>query len=145
MGTLPLWYLLKFFAIRWLSCGGSTSTCESEIRSCCRISGGNVLEIGTPGFLNVDGGPENKGDVDFLCSQLGIPKHTITAYHPEIANGTVGRGHKQLVDALGKLTAGNEHKWPQFLNAVLWADRITTQNSTGFVGVAKVGFLKWRG
>ena len=56
----------------------------------------------------------------------------ITAYHPQ-ANGVVERGHKQLVDGLSKACSGKSPtKWPEYLNDVLWADRITVQKFTGF-------------
>ena len=59
-------------------------------------------------------------------------KHIIIAYHPK-AKGVVERGHKQLVDGLSKACSGKSPaKWPEYLNDVLWADRITVRKSTGF-------------
>jgi transposase InsO family protein len=86
---------------------------------------------GCPLQLVVDGGPENKGIVDELCERLRIPKHTVTAYHPQ-ANGVVERGHKQIVDGLSKACSNSPGRWPLHLKTVLWADRTTTRKSTGF-------------
>ena len=87
---------------------------------------------GCPTSIIVDGGSEHKGEVDSICDQLGVKKHMITAYHQQ-ANGVVERGHKQLVDGLSKACSGKSpEKWPEYLNDVLWADRITVRKSTGF-------------
>ena len=87
---------------------------------------------GCPTSIIVDGGSENKGEVDIICNQLGVKKHMITAYHPQ-ANGVVEQGHKQLVNGLSKACSGKSPaKWPEYLNDVLWADRITVRKSTGF-------------
>ena len=87
---------------------------------------------GCPTSIIVDGGSENKGEVHSICDQLRIKKHTVTAYHPQ-ANGVVERGHKELVDGLSKAGSGRSPaKWPEYLNDVLWADRITVRKSTGF-------------
>ena len=86
---------------------------------------------GCPTSIVVDRGSENKGIVDELCAQLRVAKHTVTAYHPQ-ANGLVERGHKQIVDGLSKLCSRSPGKWPNFLTAILWADRTMTRKSTGF-------------
>src|SRR5258706_6969144 len=51
----------------------------------------------------------------------------IVAYHPQ-SNGLIERGHQQIIDALAKLGP----KWVQHFPAVLWADCVTTRQSTGF-------------
>ena len=87
---------------------------------------------GCPPTIIVDGGSENKGEVDIICDQLRVKKHMITAYHPQ-GNGVVERGHKQLVDGLSKACSGKSPaKWPEYLNDVLWTDRIIVRKSTGF-------------
>ena len=87
---------------------------------------------GCPTSIIVDGGSENKGEVDSICDQLTIKKHTVTAYHTQ-ANGVVERGHKQLVDGISKACSRRSPaKWPEYLNNVLWADGITVRKSTGF-------------
>ena len=90
-----------------------------------------ISRHGCPTSIVVDGGSENKGIVDELCAQLRVAKHTVTPYHPQ-ANGLVERGHKQIVDGLSKLCSRSPGKWPNFLTAILWADRTTTRKSTGF-------------
>jgi transposase InsO family protein len=86
---------------------------------------------GCPKTIVVDGGPENKGMVDEICARLHVSKHTVTAYHPQ-ANGLVERGHKQLVDGLSKVCSRSPAKWPNYLNAMLWADRTTVRKSTQY-------------
>ena len=87
---------------------------------------------GCPTSIIVDGGFESKGEVDSICDQLGVKKHMITANYPQ-ANRVVERGHKQLIDGRSKACSGKSPaKCPEYLNDVLWADRITVQKSTGF-------------
>ena len=86
---------------------------------------------GCPKTIVADGGPENKGMVDEICARLRVAKHTVTAYHPQ-ANGLVERGHKQLVDGLSKVCSRSPAKWPNYLNAMLWADRTTVRKSTQY-------------
>ena len=80
--------------------------------------------------LVVDGGPENKALVADLAKRYGIHRLVVSAYHPQ-ANGMVERGHKPIVDALGKMTNGGFTGWIKHLPAVLWADRTTVRASTG--------------
>lgn len=80
--------------------------------------------------LVVDGGPENKALVTDLAKKYGIHRLVVSAYHPQ-ANGMVERGHKPIVDALGKMTNGGFTGWIKHLPAVLWADRTTVRASTG--------------
>ena len=87
---------------------------------------------GCPTSIVVDGGSENKGEVDSICDQLRIKKHTVTAYHPQ-ANGVVERGHKQLIDRLSKACSRRSPaKWLEYLKDMLWDDRITVRKSKGF-------------
>ena len=64
---------------------------------------------------------ESKGD-----------KHiTISPYNSK-ANGTIERPHWDIRQMLYKATgAKNVHKWFWFLNAVLWADRVSIRKRTG--------------
>ena len=87
---------------------------------------------GCPKTIVVDVGPENKGMVDEICARLRVMKHNITAYHPQ-ANGVIERGHKQLVvDGLSQVCSRSPAKWAIYLNAMLWEDRTTVQNSTQY-------------
>jgi hypothetical protein len=81
---------------------------------------------GIPYKLSVDGGPENKGLVDYLAAQFGIKRVVSSAYHPQ-GQGLIERGHKEIIGALRKMR-GN---WVQNLPRVLWADRVTVKRSTG--------------
>ena len=80
--------------------------------------------------LVVDGGPENKGLTKAFAELYGIRRIVVSAYHPQ-SNGMVERGHRPIVDALSKLTAGRSSKWKDYLHLVLWADRTTVRASTG--------------
>ena len=80
--------------------------------------------------LIVDGGPENKGLVKEFARRYGIKRIVVSAYHPQ-ANGMIERGHKPIVDALSKMTAGGQGNWISNLPAVLLADRATTKTTTG--------------
>ena len=92
---------------------------------------------GCPTMFVVDGGSENKEFVDELCARLHMEKHTVTPYHPQ-ANGVVERGYKQLVNGQSKLGSASPSEWPNFLSAILWADRTTVRKSTGFKPVQLV-------
>ena len=78
----------------------------------------------------VNGGPENKALVADLVKRYGIYRLMVSAYHPQV-NGMVERGHKPIVDALGKITNRGFTGWIKYLPAVLQADRITVRVSTG--------------
>jgi hypothetical protein len=78
----------------------------------------------------VNGGPKNKALVVDLVKRYGIHRLVVSAYHPQ-ANGMVERGHKHIMDALGKITNRGFTGWIKHLPAVLWADRITVRVSTG--------------
>jgi hypothetical protein len=54
-----------------------------------------------------------------------------TAYHPE-GNAPVERGHQPIVDAIYKCTGDAKSTWPRYLEAVLFAMRVTTSRATGF-------------
>ena len=90
-----------------------------------------VCRHGCFGKMVIDGGPENKDLVKAFAERYGIKRVQISAYHPQ-ANGMVERGHKPIVDALAKMTSGGEGNWVDYLHAVLWADRCTVRQSTGY-------------
>jgi hypothetical protein len=83
-------------------------------------------------FITMDGGPEFKKEVLFLLSSLYNCTVVIsTAYHPE-GNAPVERGHQPIVDALYKCTGDAKANWPRYLQAVLFAVRVTVSRATGF-------------
>ena len=57
------------------------------------------------GKLVIDGGSENKDAVAELAERYGVKRVVVSAYHPQ-ANGMIERGHKPIVDALSKMSAG---------------------------------------
>lgn len=86
-----------------------------------------IHRFGIPGRVVYDGGAENQKETKEVLESFNIIAVPIATYHPQ-SNGMVERGHKQLVDALAKLGK----QWRRNLDAVLWADRVTTRKSTGF-------------
>ena len=68
--------------------------------------------------LVTDRGPENEGYLAELARTYGIGHVVMSAYHPQ-SNGLVERGHKPIVDALSKLTAGGSGDWVFHLPGVL--------------------------
>ena len=57
------------------------------------------------GQLIVDGDLENKDIVDEFAKIYGISRVVISAYNAK-ANGMIERGHKPVINALAKMTAG---------------------------------------
>ena len=90
-----------------------------------------ICRHGCFGKLVIDGGLENKDAVVELAERYGVRRVVVSAYHPQ-ANGMIERGHKPIVDALSKMSAGGSTNWVRNLPAVLWADRSTVRSSTGF-------------
>jgi hypothetical protein len=93
-----------------------------------------ICRFGVPRELMVDGGSENKGELIRLADVMGIYRCQVMPYHPE-SNRLIERGHKQITDALSKLTECSdqpEWRWKEHLPAVLWADRTTAKRTTGY-------------
>ena len=90
-----------------------------------------ITRYGCVEKIVVDGGSENKQAVEELCAKMNIKRHVITPYHLQ-ANGMIKRGHKTLVDALAILYEEKPQEWPEHLHSVLWADRVTIRQSTGY-------------
>ena len=78
--------------------------------------------------LVVDGGGENMKEVIRLLNKMEIQRIQVSAYNPK-ANGMIERGHGPIKNALSKM----EGKWTVNLPAVLFADRTTTNASTGYM------------
>lgn len=72
----------------------------------------------------IDGGSENKDAVAELAGRYGVKRVVVSAYHPQ-TNGMIERGHKPIVDALSKISAGGSTNWVRNLPAVLWVDQST--------------------
>ena len=45
----------------------------------------------------------------------------------------IERGHRSFVESLYKTCAARPGDWPKYFHATLWADRITTKRTTGFL------------
>ena len=83
-------------------------------------------------MLVIDGGSENKEAVTELTRRYGIKNLVVSAYHPQ-ANGMIERGHKSIIDALSKMSAGGSTYWVRNLPTVFWADRSTVRTSIGLI------------
>ena len=86
---------------------------------------GIVLEVVT------DNGPSFCKEFAQLLRKYGIRHIKISPYNSQ-ANGVVERGHYNIREALVKLCRGDLSKWPLFVNAANYADRITVRKSTGY-------------
>ena len=85
---------------------------------------GAVSEIVT------DNGAPFVAALGWLGKKYGIRHITISPYNSQ-ANGIVERRHFDVRDALMKACDGEESKWSTVWDAVLWAERVTIQKSTG--------------
>jgi len=86
---------------------------------------GAVAEVVT------DNGPSLRGEFEKLAKEFGIKQIKISPYNSQ-ANGVVERGHYTIREALVKACKGDLSKWPQYLQAAIFADRITTRRATGY-------------
>jgi transposase InsO family protein len=86
---------------------------------------GIVLEVVT------DNGPSFGKEFSDLLEKYGIRHIKISPYNSQ-ANGPVERGHYNIREALVKLCKGDLSKWPLFVSAANYADRITVRKSTGY-------------
>ena len=87
-----------------------------------------ITRYGYIAKLTTDNGPEFKGAVEELTRRYGIPHIKISPYNSQ-ANGQVERGHFAVREALLK-ACGQPTKWPEFVEHILFADRITVRRST---------------
>ena len=85
---------------------------------------GAVSEIVT------DNGTPFVAALDWLGKKYGIKHITISPYNSQ-ANGIVERKHFDVREALMKACDGEESRWSTVWDAVLWAERVTIQKSTG--------------
>ncbi|TDL13482.1 hypothetical protein BD410DRAFT_679623, partial [Rickenella mellea] len=68
--------------------------------------------------------------LDYLATKYGIHHIKISPYNSR-ANGAVEKRHFDVREALMKAAQGIENKWPSVAHSVFWAERVTTQRSTG--------------
>ena len=72
----------------------------------------------------MDGGPENKREVEELLKQYEVRKVTVLVYHPQI-NGMIEQGHMSIVQALMKVCSGRFTQWKCYMHSITWVDRST--------------------
>ena len=90
-----------------------------------------VCRHGCPFMVVVDGGSENKGELEELLRVYGVKRVETSAYHPQ-SNGLVERGHEPIVNCLAKYCHEDPMSWPTMLPLALWADRISVRRSHGY-------------
>ena len=83
----------------------------------------------TPWKVVMDGGPENKQEVEALLAKLRVKKVMVSAYHPQM-NGMIEHEHTPIVQALSKSCENQPYQWRHYMSAVAWADKTTTCEST---------------
>jgi hypothetical protein len=78
-----------------------------------------------------DNGESFKAALQWIQMKWGIKHITISPYNSQ-ANGSIERPHWDLRQMLYKATgAANVNKWYWFLDAVLWADRVSVRRRLG--------------
>ena len=86
---------------------------------------------GTLRTIVTDNGSSFVAAVQWIAQKWGIKHIRISPYNSQ-ANGSIERPHWDIRQMLYKATgAKNVNKWFWFLDAVLWADRITIRRRTG--------------
>ena len=86
---------------------------------------------GTLRTIVTDNGSSFVAAVQWIAQKWGIKHIRISPYNSQ-ANGSIERPHWDIRQMLYKATgAKNVSKWFWFLDAVLWADRITIRRRTG--------------
>jgi len=90
-----------------------------------------ICRFGCIPQITADNGTEFKGAFTILTEQFRIPVILTSPYNPA-ANGMVERGHRTWIPSIWKLCRQNKHEWSEWFYAALWADRVTTQRTTGF-------------
>ena len=78
-----------------------------------------------------DNGPSLMGEFAKLAQEFHVNQIKISPYN-STANGIVERGHFNIREALVKVCKGDMSKWPRYLQAAIFADRITTRRATGY-------------
>lgn len=80
--------------------------------------------------VTTDNGPEVKGAFEQLLDRYGLPQVKISPYNSK-ANGVVERGHFDIREAIIKACNGKPNKWSEHVPFAFFADKITTNRSTG--------------
>ena len=86
---------------------------------------------GTIETIVTDNGPAILAGLEHLSERYGIRHIRISPYNSQ-AQGPIERRHFDIHEALVKTTSGEPAKWSYVFPAVLWAERVTIQKSTGY-------------
>jgi len=78
-----------------------------------------------------DNGPSLAGEFAKLAKEFNVKQIKISPYNSS-ANRVVERGHFNIREGLVKACKGDISKWPQYLQAAIFADQITTWQATGY-------------
>jgi hypothetical protein len=78
-----------------------------------------------------DNAPVLLAAVEFLRTRYHVHPITISPYNHQAA-GLIERRHREVREAIMKTCEGDESKWPAAAPSVFWAERVTTQRSTGY-------------
>ena len=90
-----------------------------------------ICRWGSMRIIVTDNGESFKAAVKWIESKWGIKHITISPYNSK-ANGTIERPHWDIRQMLYKATGEkNVNKWFWFLDAILWADRVSIRKRTG--------------
>ena len=69
--------------------------------------------------------------IEYMRKRWGVMHIRISGYNSR-ANAVVERAHRSVRESLIKTCDGNESRWPSVLPAVIWAERVSIQRSTGY-------------
>lgn len=90
-----------------------------------------LLRYGSVREVVTDNGPSLHGAFERLAKDYNVKQIKISPYNPQ-ANGVVERAHFTIREALMRITKSNPSQWPKYLQAAIFADRITIRRATGF-------------
>lgn len=81
--------------------------------------------------LVTDNGSAYVAAGNLLAEKYGFNHIRISPYNSQ-ANGIVERRHRDVREALMKMSENGESHWSEVVNAVFWAERITVSRATGY-------------
>ena len=76
----------------------------------------------------MNGGPENKREVEELLKQYEVRKVIVSAYHLQV-NRMIKQEHTSIVQALVKACSSRFTQWKCYMHSITWADRSMVQKS----------------
>lgn len=91
-----------------------------------------IQPFGCPEVLHSDQGPNFESTViKELCQLYGCRKTHTTPYHPQ-GNGGCERFNQTLLSLLGTLEIEQQHRWPEYLPALVQAYNNSIHSTTGY-------------